>query len=275
MGSCDVYVVGERNSGTNYVAAALRANLRAEPDAHHRRGPQVRVRDGTEPVWVHYLARLASPRTQGFEPVKDVYWRLRPRHLGWKHQDMTARTVAQIQAMHQVRIVGVVRDPFAWAVSSHRSPFHLGRVGAPAGQSLSDFVRTVPPAMQREHRNVSVNDMWHLWSHKAAGLAGIEDAWNVVVVRYEDVALDAQATLAQALRPWTLPLATRERWTQVHGTARPWQRTPVPDDRTGTDFARAVRERAWMRHFTDDDLAFAAASLDPAVMQHYGYAFPA
>jgi hypothetical protein len=224
-------------------------------------------------VWVHYLSKLLAPWSAGLEPVKDLYWDVRRTPYGWKHRDAGSLTADQVASWQGVRLLGVVRDPFAWALSTYKAPFHLGPVGADAGRSLADFLRTAPIATRRERRTTSVDSMWELWSHKARGLMGVASAWNVAVVRYEDVVLQPETTLEAALAPLGIE-RDHAPWATVDATARPWQRMRGGDHRTARDFAEQVRRRAWMDAFAPEDVDLARRTLDPEVLAHYRYPLP-
>ena len=106
-----VVVIGERNSGTNYLERLITANLDVALASVD--GPEGRP---VAPFWKHSLLSALSR-----EQLRD-----------WQHKGAGAHPPPPVV------VVLVTKSPFSWLLSMERAPWHLG-------ENIEAFTKKTPP----------------------------------------------------------------------------------------------------------------------------------
>jgi hypothetical protein len=180
-----VLVVGERNSGTNYVDQLVAANLAVTTAA------------GVIPA---RYARAAQRLPEEWrERVIDT-WFSTTRTV-WKHGLIDDAAVRRLRR-RDVFPVGVVKHPLAWAVSMRQRPYHRFEHHT----DLADFCSTPWRTIGRERtgRRTFAN-CFELWAVKQRALLDLADRGDALVWRYEAVMEDELAHLVELADRLSVP----------------------------------------------------------------------
>lgn len=170
-----VLVVGERNSGTNYIDQLLGANL------------DVEMVTGVIPGRLSTAAQRLSwgPRERAIDA-----WFAATRTV-WKHGllDDTA-----FRRRGDATVVAVVKHPLAWAVSMHRRPYHRAEAYADPVEFCSTPWRTI--GRERMGRRTVAN-CFELWAEKHEAYLALADRGQIELWRYEAVLDDEHSHLSR------------------------------------------------------------------------------
>jgi len=186
-----VKILGERNSGTNFLEDLLRENrpdLRLHDNIRTLPTPDCApYPDGFFPRWDRQAAE---------EALLDHY------HIttlstsgGWKHAAPTDRFLKEFLTPTGAAVVILLRHPAAWLRSMQRNPFHSVCY---LPRDISDFLRQPWLTMARDELPERLlPDIANLLAQKVARYQWLLDTWpNSTVIRHEDLARSPAATLA-------------------------------------------------------------------------------
>lgn len=250
-------IYGERNTGTNYLAELAERNLCASllPG---------RVDDGdTLTQFTRRLSRLLPSLTHHWhEAARDRFFDATfAENLGWKHMNPDPARIGP-EAMASVRFLMVVKNPYAWLLSFHQRPYHVG-----ARQTrFEDFLNRRLTVMQRRE-NIGSEPLTpvEVWNRKMCGYQALLDAADhAVIARYEDFLADEAATLKKVAR--VLGIAIRDRHLSVpEGIKRNDMEKPR------TDYVEYYLREYWREKLTPAALEIINAQLDPNVVSRLGY----
>ena len=206
-------VMGERNSGTNFVEALVGANF------------DVQLLPNTMP----FTARdeetiLRIPITEAgreaiFHRATDLnHFHEFARHGGWKHACLTERHFKRVQNVQQTLFICVLRHPALWLKSMLRAPFGTFYAENRA-QTLRDLFDT--PWVTRPRDEVPelvLETPALLWVRKTTSYLNAKDAHpNVFVLRHEDLLRDHDTVLHNLSKHLT---KTKPDWQIPEGNAR-------------------------------------------------------
>lgn len=186
-----VKILGERNSGTNFLENLLRENLpdlrlfdniRTLPTPESAAYPQ-----GFFPRWERYAAEEALLDHYHITTLAEAG--------GWKHAAPTDRLLKDFLIPTGAAVVILLRHPAAWLRSMHRNPFHT--VCHVPGD-ISEFLRQPWLTMARDELPERLlPDLASLLAQKITRYQWLLDLWpNSTVIRYEDLASAPATTLA-------------------------------------------------------------------------------
>lgn len=186
-----VKILGERNSGTNFLESLLRENLpelHLFDNIHTLPTPESAVYpNGFFPRWDQQAAE---------EALLDHYHAtMLAASGGWKHAAPTERFLKDFLAPTGAAVVIILRHPAAWLRSMHRNPFHSV---CHLPQDLSEFLRQPWLTMARDELPERLlPNLAALLAQKVARYQWLLEAWpNSTVIRHEDLARAPAATLA-------------------------------------------------------------------------------
>ena len=196
-----VKILGERNSGTNFLAETLRDNF----DVHLF--PHI----GERTLWERFVvSRAVIPRkfremyVEHIEDKKHRNWL--PETGGWKHALVTERFIEEFFKPQGCQVICSVRHPVAWARSMQKNPFHVfGKVSP----DFATFIQTPWKTRPRDNLDGAVLDSpLELWRLKVQSYLDFAEKYdNFHVIRYEDLLLEPEKTLTGFAR--YLPLKTQ------------------------------------------------------------------
>jgi hypothetical protein len=170
-----VIVVGERNSGTNYVDQLIAANL------------DVTMVAGVIP---ERYALAAQRLPWGARERAIDAWFAATRTV-WKHGLLDERAAFRLAGRGH-HIVAVVKHPLAWAVSMHRRPYHRVEEYDDPVEFASTPWLTI--GRERMGRRTMAN-CFELWATKQDAYLSLADRGQIELWRYEDVLEDERLHL--------------------------------------------------------------------------------
>jgi hypothetical protein len=239
-----VKIYGERNSGTNYLAALLGLNLRAT---------QLR---GVAP---RFRALSRTPRLR--ESARDLYFDLTyRRNLGWKHgmapDDSRMATVGR--AAEHVGFVTITKNPYAWLLSLHRRPYHA-RGPTPTFEA---FVAAPWHARRRDGTPMQLPSPVALWNTKNESYLALARRASCVNVRYEDLVADPEAVVRGIADRLAVPL--NEPFRNV-------VRSTKKERKDYTYYRDYYVGERWRDQLSDAAVDLVNAALDDDVMAAFSY----
>ena len=146
-----IKLLGERNSGTNYLQKLIELNV------------DVDVLPGTAPPYVFRF----FPKS---EFACDAYFMLTgTSNLGWKHAIAPfGNELVRIQERYpNLLFVTITKNPYSWLLSLHRHPYHQrSAIG-----DFEEFLQSPWPTVKRErHPNPFPNPII-MWNEKNSSYA--------------------------------------------------------------------------------------------------------
>jgi hypothetical protein len=187
MEATTIKIYGERNSGTNYLEKLIERNIDA------------RLLRGTVP---QRIVRLRDQKP-GDELVRDLYFRLTyPHNLGWKHAlvEPPERLARRAAFRRPVAIVTMTKNPYAWALSMYRRPYH----GTSQGRTLEDFLRSAWPTVGRENGPPAFKSPIDMWNQKNASYLIPSSRLPVLNLCYNDLLSDPQRVIDRIRETFSL-----------------------------------------------------------------------
>jgi hypothetical protein len=237
----------ERNTGSNYLKELLRLNIEA------------RYLRGTAPAWA---GRLQS-RLPGAEWVRDAYFASTYRHnLGWKHrapEPAAALEQRSLARKHRLAIVVLVKSPYSWLVSMHRSPHHQY---VPKGTSFSDFLRLPWKTLRREGLGeITLPNPVALWNTKHRRYLDLDGL--AFMLRYEDLVAEPERCIDRIAEHFSFARSSPS----FRNYTRATKSKPYSSDYYRSYYAKET----WRSEMCDADIDFINEQVDPALMERLGY----
>ena len=246
-----IKLYGERNCGTHYLTRLMAANLR------------VRLLQSVEPRFV----RRAATYLRAPELVRDVYygWTFR-QNLGWKHMNPQGPDELRRQGIDvdALRFVLLTKNPYSWALSMLRNPYHLG-VNGPV--DLDQFVTRRWRCPRRENMASSRARLIEMWCTKIRSYCTLVRRARASIVRYEDLLADPAASIASIASSLSLPRRS-DAFVNVDASAKKRGRA---QGRTFDSYRQYYVEEQWRRNLTPTAIAAINEELDPDLMKQLGY----
>lgn len=208
-----VKIMGERNSGTNFVQALVALNFAVDllPNAmpYTAREEALIGRIPLTRCVTDALFHRGTDRShdQGFH-----------RHGGWKHACLTPRHFQDLERAGETLFLCVLRHPAPWLLSMFRAPFAIFNHETRAA-SVDAFLDT--PWVTRARDEIPAMVLENpalLWVHKVTSYLDWAEAMpNVRILRHEDLLRDHASALSALAR--VLP-AKVETWQVPRDNAR-------------------------------------------------------
>ena len=188
-----VKVLGERNSGTNFVELMLRLNFRVDllPNAM----PFSKEHEAI----LRRIPLTELGRDAVFHRATDLSHQTNFRHhAGWKHAALTERHFTEPEHADQTLFLCVLRHPAPWLISMFRAPFATFQPDN-WPQTLREFLDT--PWVTRfrdELEPLVLESPARLWALKTASYLDHSGTHpNAMIVRHEDLLRDHETTLSR------------------------------------------------------------------------------
>ncbi len=250
-------IYGERNTGTNYLAALADLNLQAQVLPG-------RVDDGDlRTIFTRRLRRFMPGLTHRLhETARDRFFEATfARNLGWKHMNPDPERIGP-EALASVRFLMLVKNPYAWLLSLFQRPYHVGAQDSDLERFLT---RRLPVMEQRENLGPRPLLPAEVWNRKMRGYARLQQAaTHAVIARYEDFLADEAATLARVAAD--LGIAKRDRHVPVSEGVK--REDGTVSHRTYADYY--LRE-CWREKLGPATLDIINETLDPEIVSLMGY----
>lgn len=176
-------ILGERNSGTNFLHSFLDTNFDAQifPNEGHLRRWQRR-----------YLSRFdRRPLRRSIrEAMLDENHLLAiPENGGWKHAAATNLFLTDFAQPQGCHVICLTRHPASWLYSMQRNPFHRM---TPTPSDFSEFIRSPWVARSRDMLSTRfLDNPIQLLAEKLNSYHWLSTQYSRThIVRYEDIVLD-------------------------------------------------------------------------------------
>lgn len=243
-----VKVLGERNSGTNFVEQFLVQNFAVELFSDTGRVPNkhkalVRASHSNRRLRAEILEAFRDQ--QHFDSVAATG--------GWKHSAPNRAFLKEFAEPSGAHIVCVIRHPAAWLKSMHRNPFHaLSEVP----ESFSTFIRAPWIARARDQiDSIALNHPIDLYLSKFTAYQWLKSVYpRCTVLRYEDVLMEPKKT---AQRELSFLARQKNEISLPDQNARHF----VPDPKTTKDYLAGLRSATY-DNLSDSDRAHVLQALE-------------
>lgn len=232
-----IRIFGERNTGTRALAKMIEGcdfrttpgPVRIEPDSDERI-LQDRIETCFDGTWRQFYTDL----------LRDTRAARRGALAQWKH---AAPSYDASFANAGAAAIFMVRNPYSWAVSMLRRPYHIR---GPRPETLDELLARPWATVGREGLEPLMPGIMALWVEKVisyrrfARLAEMEGV-PTTIIRFEDFIADPKCVTAEALSLLGYP-----------------DETPMPventkgDDRSLADIQAYYANEVWQRELTDD-----------------------
>lgn len=158
-----IKIIGERNSGTNYIEKIINENF------------HVNLLPGSMP-------RILN-KTLGYEFVRDYYFKkTQHKNLGWKHAMAPTNSFLESVGMKDnVGFIAIAKNPYAWLLSMFRRPYHLHTEQQTFDQFISSQCRTV----SRERYTEAFRNPMIMWNKKNKSYVDLCDYGFGLIIPYE------------------------------------------------------------------------------------------
>ena len=168
-------IVGERNTGTNYLSQLVNENLR------------VQILNGS-------AKKVFGLNKSEF--YKDLYFKITEKeNLGWKHANVyNDNFIEQLRNNSKIKVVILVKNPYSFLLSLHKRPYHnflLSKL------KFIEFLKTKWKTVKREKVNVVIKNPIELWNNKIKSYFNLLEDFprQVLIIRYEDLIISPIAEL--------------------------------------------------------------------------------
>lgn len=200
-----VKLFGERNTATRALKQMLikadSVTLALAPDEQARAQEQRALADVTADIQDSYKfewRRLYLDASRDTGVPHDAPFRLWKHASPFWHDDY---------AHDDVSVIFMVRNPYSWALSMARKPYHMK---APRTADFEQFLSRPWLSERRDNCPILLRSVLHLWNHKLAAYQRFAmRARNAGVrcqfIRFEDFLADPSLALGQALWVMGIP----------------------------------------------------------------------
>lgn len=163
-----VKILGERNSGTNYITELVQKNF------------DVTVLNGSAP-------RLLNKIIQQ-ERTRDLYFEITEiSNFGWKHSMAPSRELLMLsRKTNQTAFISVAKNPYAWLLSMYKRPYHLKSNVS----TFDSFITTPWPTVKRERHLAPFDNPITMWNEKNKSYIELCTYANATIISYESVLQD-------------------------------------------------------------------------------------
>jgi len=253
-----IKVFGERNTGTRAIIRMINAVDGVQVVRGSAQNPAILEECTAALEDIEANERGVWKRVYR-EAVKDV----RQENLGplgaWKH---AAPRYTEAYESEDVRVIFMVRNPYSWALSLFRHPYHM-LAERPA--SLTAFLTRRWLTLRRDAVDTPVLDSpMRLWTLKLAAYAAFRDAGETgrsAVIRFEDFVAAPDKALSRTLEGFGLrtgPIAAIPAPTKPGGKA-------------GVDRRQYYATEAWRKELSTTDVALINGMVDWDIAARFGY----
>jgi hypothetical protein len=224
---------------------------------------KIQLFKNTEP---RFLRRVARTTNTG-EVARDVYfWLTFRQNLGWKH--MNPKSAGQLKQqgidLDGLRFVFLIKNPYSWAVSMSRKPYHLG-VEKVSG--IDELVAGEWRCTRRENMTTAAAPLINVWCTKGWSYLNLMGEVPSFVVRYEDLLFDPAASMARLAA--ALQVERRTESFINHDLSA--KRNGRADGKTFEHYRQYYLNEDWRASLTPAAIAAINRQLDPELMRRLGY----
>lgn len=235
-----IKILGERNTGTNYITKLLSQNM------------DVRILGGGPSYsWEKWFG-LGNISMNSFFFISG--W----RNLGWKHAAPNLTT----NKIDKCNFIVVVKNPYSWLLSLHKRPYHNWDA---AQLPFSEFIEAPWPLMHCDNiksRSVTPVELWNIKNKAYYDLT--QKTKSAMLIKYEDI-LDSPENFVRRVSA-TLNLRLRGDFVLQSQGAK------SADKNKSFDFYRDYYlNESWQERLAQSDISIINECLDTKLMDKLGY----
>ncbi|MEM7208548.1 MAG: sulfotransferase domain-containing protein [Pseudomonadota bacterium] len=248
-------VIGERNTGTNYLDSLLEKNLNVE------------LLDGEVPNTLGRIIKGLLFR----EMFRDIYFSVSSsRNLGWKHRfapDPDEVDAFKTRIARDVHLIILVKNPYSWLLSMHKRPYHQKRSIykkiSREKETLNEFLLLPWPTVRRERGRSKYANIVELLNFKLKSYIELAQSSHATIVRYEDLLKNPEQEIT-ALRKKLNLTTTTNSFVNIEGSTK-------GDARSFEDIQHYYLEEAWRTKLDNRSLALINSHLEEEDLSKLGY----
>jgi len=236
-----VKIMGERNSGTNYLDALIRKNF------------DVSILPGSVPK--------SFNRILGYEWFRDLYFRQTEcRNLGWKHAIAPEKNLIDESGLtDKVGFICVAKNPYAWLLSMHKRPYH----GCDCINSFDEFLVSPWASVGRERYIEQFQNPIDLWNKKNGSYIRLCSYANAMIISYESILQDTQNVIKKVGRQLGIKQAQSKVVNINKGTKG--------DQKSFEYYKDYYLNRRWVLKLSNRNVKCINSVLSDSVMSQFGY----
>ncbi len=254
-----VKVFGERNTGTRALLQMLRrsgevslrmAGAGSAAEQRRRAELEARISEQFTGAWRKlYLDALRDNLRHRTDPL-----------VTWKH---AAPEWHQSFADERANVIFMVRNPYSWALSMVRRPYHIaGR--RPAG--LEELLTRPWLTQRRDNTGILLPDVMALWhakldAYRRFAVQAKAHGVNTSVLNFEDFVADPVASAKAALQQCGIPSEN----------LRPARRNTKDSEQHLSEIQAYYAREKWRADLTRQSVAMINARMDWELAGEYGY----
>ena len=256
----NVKLFGERNTGTRAMLDMLRAtravNLRLPTDdGVHKLSDKIELTTAITAYYDDAWRKLFLDALRDHDDYRAVPL------AAWKHAAPVWHSDFET---HRVHVMFTVRNPYSWAVSMARRPYHIA---GPRTPDFATFLRRPWLTQRRDNTEPLLASVIDLWNVKfrafvdfqgRAARAGVETA----LIKFEDFVADPEATVSETLFNWGAA--------QTHVRAQ--KKSTKGEGQSLEKLQSYYNAEGWRQYHTCETIEAINAGLDWELMDRAGYA---
>ena len=244
-----VKIFGERNTGTNYLEALIRANF-----------PMLQVLENTAPRWLRFVGNRLG--VSSGEQLLDSYFARRlKKNLGWKHCVVpNASILNEFQQHHgKVLFITLTKNPYSWLLSLYKRPYHNKRPDL----NFQEFLESPWVTVRRDLGPDLYSNPIELWNAKNRSYFSHQsENLQFLNFKYEDMLADLDSILS------AVALACELEVTEEFKNIMKSTKKDSTDNNYYKDY---YLNEKWKEKLGPDHIAFINRHLDQEVMHYFGY----
>lgn len=236
-----IKLLGERNTGTNYLRRLIELNF------------NLKLLRGTVP----------DPLTRT-EFLRDLYFRITyRRNLGWKHAIAPTSHVISKYHASTCQFITLSKNPYSWLLSMCRRPYHNS---SKTKMSFDEFLTNPWRTVGREQHPQPFATPMEMWNKKNQSYVDLGKYSNAINLRYEDLLSNPEDVVSQIADRFGLTLIGPEFINLTESTKERTAHT------SGFEFYQDyyLNER-WRKKLSGSQISIINKHIDAELMCKLGY----
>jgi len=239
-----IKILGERNSGTNYLEKLVALNLNAEILRYYPR------------KWVGPFLRYETLLELAFELSKKKY-------LGWKHGKPRVREINNFPSDH-LSIITITKNPYSYLLSLYKRPYHYRGDKWPDFRSFLDCKWNT--ILMDNCGLKQFDSPIYLWNEKNKAYLELKNQVNkpVINLRYEDLIENPEKIMHMISKETGTTFKGGHQFQNISTSSK-------GDQKTFTDYQTYYLEEQWKEKIGASEIDFINQRLDFELVEAFGY----
>lgn len=236
-----IKILGERNTGTNYLAALLLKNT------------NFKHLSGTTPSysWCKY------------EWFENLFFAIsQPLFLGWKHQLVNPQKIQKYKYIEDTLVLTLTKNPYSFLLSLYKRPYHYKGVNP---ETFQDFLQQPWKTQHREEYNNSFESPIALWNQKNQAYIKLKQLLpeNTLTMSYESLIEKPKSIICEIRNISNMPQSDKFQ-NLIEATKG--------DNKKYDEYKKYYLDEQWRKQLTQENIDFINEQLNQEVMNYFGYA---